>query len=117
MRPPPITVRCECGETRQVPYPERWRCERCGRQWNTGQIPAEEYWGILREMRRFRLSAIGAAAVIAAVFAVLALLVSQTLVLLIPAVLAFWYMFYMPLWRKKVRYRARNLPKWELHPE
>src|SRR5437870_2590340 len=42
MRRPPITIRCECGESRDVAYGELWRCERCGRSWNTQQIPAEE---------------------------------------------------------------------------
>jgi hypothetical protein len=114
---PPITVRCNCGETRQVPYPETWQCERCGRRWNTSQIPADEYGAILREMRGFRLSAIVAALALAVVFVALALVVSQALFLLLPVVLAGWYIWYMPLWRRRVRRRARSLPKWQLHPE
>lgn len=117
MRGPPITIRCECGELRHVPYGERWQCERCGRRWNTAQIPAEEYWGIMREMRRFRLGAIGVALVLGVTFALLAFLVSQSLLLLLPVVLAGWYIWYMPWWRRKLRRRARSLPKWQLHPE
>jgi Flp pilus assembly protein TadB len=117
MREPPITIRCDCGETRQVPYGERWECEGCGKRWNTAQIPADEYHGILREMRRFRLSAIGFAVVIAVVFVASAVLVSQSLFLLLPVVLTGWYIFYMPLWRRRVRRRARSLPTWQLHPE
>jgi hypothetical protein len=117
MRGPPITIRCECGETRHVPYGERWECEGCGRRWNTAQIPAEEYDGILRDMRRFRLSAIGFAVVTAAAFTALAIFVSESLFLLLPVVLSAWYIFYMPLWRAKVRRRARSLPTWQLHPE
>jgi Flp pilus assembly protein TadB len=114
---PPITIRCECGEVRQVPYGERWSCEQCGRSWNTAQIPAAEYNGILREMRRFRLSAIGFAVVIAVAFVVLAVAVSQSLVLMLPVVLAGWYLFYMPMWRRRVRRRARTLPTWQLRQE
>jgi Flp pilus assembly protein TadB len=114
---PPITIRCECGETRQVPYGERWTCETCGRRWNTGQIPAAEYEGILREMRRFRMTAIAAAVVLGVGFTVLALTVSQSLFLLLPAVLAGWYIWYMPMWRRKVRRRARSLPTWQLEQE
>ncbi len=117
MKGPPITIRCECGETRQVPYGERWTCERCGRSWNTAQIPAEEYEGILREMRRFRLSAIAAALVLGVGFTIVALIVSQSFFLLLPVVLTAWYIWYMPLWRRKVRRRARSLPKWQLTPE
>lgn len=112
-----MTIRCECGETRQVPYGERWTCDKCRRTWNTAQIPAAEYEGILREMRNFRLTAIAAALIIGAVFAVMALTVATSVVLLIPVVLSGWYLFYMPLWRRKVRRRARSLPTWQLHPE
>jgi Flp pilus assembly protein TadB len=111
-----VTIRCECGKTRQIPYGERWTCD-CGRTWNTAQIPAAEYEGILREMRNFRLTAIGAALIIGAVFAVIAATVATSFVLLIPVVLAGWYLFYMPLWRRKVRRRARSLPTWQLDPE
>jgi hypothetical protein len=114
---PPITVKCECGALEHVPYGDVWTCGQCGRRWNTNQIAAEEYDAILREMKRFRLSAIGAAIVIAAVFGILALVVSSGLFLLLPVVLGGWYIWYMPLWRRRVRRRARSLPKWNLTPE
>ena len=47
-----ITIRCDCGGIGYVPYDVRWECPTCHRRWNTGQIPAEEYWGIMRGMRR-----------------------------------------------------------------
>lgn len=102
---------------KHVPYGETWVCERCGRRWNTTQIPAEEYWGILREMRRYRLQVIGIALGLAVVFALLALFVAGSLILLLPVVLGGWFIWYMPWWRRKIRRRARSLPKWELHPE
>ncbi len=117
MRAPPITIRCDCGEVRRVPYGERWRCEACGRAWNTTQIPAEEYWALLRDMRRFRLGVIAVALALALVFGLLALLVSQSLFLLLPVVLAGWFIWYMPWWRRKLRRRVRSLPKWNLRPE
>jgi hypothetical protein len=117
MRAPPVTIACECGEMRHVPYGEMWQCEHCGRRWNTNQIPAEEYWGIMRDMRRLRLSVIGIAFGLAVVFGLLALFVSESLILLLPVVLAAWFIWYMPMWRRKVRRRARNLPKWNLRPE
>jgi Flp pilus assembly protein TadB len=117
VRGPPITIKCDCGELRQVPYGERWRCEQCGRTWNTAQIPPEEYWGILHTMRRHRLVVIGVAVAVALVFALLAIFVAESLFLLMPAVLGAWFIWYMPFWRRKVRREARNLPKWNLHPE
>jgi hypothetical protein len=117
VRGAPITIRCECGEVRHVPYGERWTCESCGRKWNTGQIPADEYWGIMREMRRYRLSVIVIALGVTAVVGLLALFVSSGIILLLPIVLSGWFIWYMPWWRRKVRRRARSLPKWELTPE
>ena len=117
MKGPPITVKCECGAVKHVPYGDVWTCEGCGRRWNTGQIDADEYYAILREMRRFRLSAIGAAFVLAVVFTILALVVSQSLFLLLPVVLGVWFLAYMPWWRRRIRRRARSSPKWKLRPE
>jgi hypothetical protein len=117
MHAAPITVRCECGEVEQVPYGDAWKCEKCGRRWNTAQIPADEYWGLMRDMRRLRLSVIGVAVGLAIGFAFLALFVSPTFVLLLPVVLAAWFIWYMPWWRRKLRRRVRSLPRWQLHPD
>jgi hypothetical protein len=117
LRGAPITISCECGEVRRVPYGERWTCASCGRRWNTAQIPADEYWQIMRDMRRSRLWVIAVALALAAVFGVLAVFVSEGLVLLLPLVLAGWLIVYMPWWRRRLRRRARSLPKWQLTPE
>lgn len=117
MRGPPVTIRCVCGQVERVAFGDRWQCEKCRRRWNTNQIPADEYWGIMREMRRFRLTAIAAALVLGGTFALLALFVSRSFFYLLPVVLSGWYIWYMPRWRRKVRRRARSLPTWELHPE
>jgi Flp pilus assembly protein TadB len=117
VRAPPITIACDCGEMKHVPYGERWTCEQCGRRWNTAQIPPDEYWGIMRAMRRMRLSVIGIALGLTLVFGLLALFVSQALFLLLPVVLAGWFIWYMPWWRRKMRRQVRSLPKWKLHPE
>jgi hypothetical protein len=117
MRGAPITVRCECGDVRKLSYGESWRCERCGRIWNTTQIPEEEYWGLMREMRRWRLQVVGVAVGIVGVFGLLAAFVSESLFILAPVVLAAWFIGFMPAWRRRLRRRARNLPKWSLTPE
>jgi hypothetical protein len=117
MRGPPITIACECGELRHVPYGETWECQTCGRRWNTRQIPEEEYRGIFVEARRARLVLIGVAVGLAGLFALLAVFVSERLFILLPIVLGGWLLWYTPFWRRKQRRRARELPKWELHPE
>jgi len=114
---PPITVKCDCGVKRLVPYGETWECDDCHRRWNTNQIPSEEYWGIMTEMRRFRMRAIRSMVILGAVFVYLALAISKSFFFLIPVVTSGWYLFYMPRWRQRVRRHARQVPKWELHPE
>jgi hypothetical protein len=117
MRGALITVRCDCGEIGHVPHGERWTCTKCGRAWNTGQIPAEEYWGIMRDMRRLRLSVIGTALALVVPIAALTPFAGIRILLLLPVLMSFWFMFYMPRWRRQVRERARNLRRWKLHPE
>jgi hypothetical protein len=114
---PPITIRCECGETKAVAYGERWQCERCGRSWNTRQIPAEEYEGLLRRMRRHKLEVLAAAAIAMVVLISLIALVSARLIMLVPPVMAFWLFLFLPFWRRRYRRTARGAPRWELHPE
>jgi hypothetical protein len=117
VRGPPLTIRCECGETKSLRYGERWTCERCGRRWNTDRIPVDEYRGLVRDLRRYRLEAVGAAVAIVAVLIPLALLVNAALVFAVPLVLAFAAIFYGPRWKRKVRRRIASRPRWELHPE
>ncbi len=71
----------------------------------------------MRDMRRMRLSLVGIALVLTAVFGLLAIFVAESLVLLLPVLLAVWLVLYMPWWRRKVRRRARSVPKWNLRPE
>jgi hypothetical protein len=113
----PITISCDCGEAAHVPYGEVWQCHSCGRRWNTAQIPAGEYWGIMRDMRRMRFSVIGIAVALTAIFGLLAIFVAESLLLLLPVLLAVWLVLYMPWWRRRVRRRARSVPKWNLRPE
>ncbi|MBI3647258.1 MAG: hypothetical protein HY240_00610 [Actinobacteria bacterium] len=117
MRGATITIKCDCGQVQYVPYGESWTCPACGRRWNTNQIPAEEYWGIMREMRGYRLRVIGVALILAGVFAVLFITTGPGAISLVPLVMGGWFFFYMPRWRRKVRAATRRLPKWQLHPE
>jgi hypothetical protein len=117
MRGPPITVRCDCGEIAHLPYGERWQCPRCNRKWDTNQIPSEEYWGIIREMRRYRLNVITAALVMTAVMLVLGRFLGARVFPLGIVLAGVFSILYMPRWRRRVRARARSLPTWQLRPE
>jgi Flp pilus assembly protein TadB len=114
---PPITISCECGEKRDVAYGERWQCETCGRSWNTAQIPAEEYEGLLRSVRRHQLEAVGMTAVaVAVVIPLIAVFGSRFILLVVPAMF-FWLFVVLPFWRRRYRRTARGAPRWQLHPE
>jgi hypothetical protein len=117
MRGALITVRCDCGGVGYVPYGERWECSTCHRRWNTGQIPAEEYWGIMRDMRRMRITVLATVLGIVIPIVALSAVAGIRLLVIMPVVLAFWFLFYMPRWRRRVRERARSLRSWQLHPE
>jgi hypothetical protein len=117
MKPPPITIECECGERKEVPYGDVWECERCARRWNTQQIPAEEYEGLLRSMRRFRLEVLAFALLAAAVLVPLIVFVSASFIFLTPIAAAVWLFLYLPSWRRRARRAASDAPRWELHPE
>ena len=117
MRGAQITVRCDCGEVGYVAYGERWVCGKCGRAWNTAQIPAEEYWGIMRDMRRLRINVIFVALAMVVPIAALVPLLGLQIMVLLPLVMGFWFIFYMPRWRRRVREQARSLQRWKLRPE
>jgi hypothetical protein len=114
---PPITISCECGEKRDVAYGERWQCEKCGRTWNTAQIPAEEYEQLLRSVRRHKLEALGLAGGAAAVLAPLIIFVSASFISLVPLAMVGWLVGFLPRWRRRYRRTARTAPRWQLHPE
>jgi hypothetical protein len=117
MKPPPIQLTCDCGAVGSVPFGERWTCPDCGRSWNTATIPADEYQGVLREMRRLRLLVMGLSVGVAVLFALLALFVNTALFFVFPVFLLAWMTLYLPWYRRRVRRVLASLPRWELSPE
>jgi hypothetical protein len=71
----------------------------------------------MKEMRRYRLNVMGFSVVVAVAAIVLGLTLGIQFFMLMPVVLGFWFIVYMPRWRQKVRRRSRSLPTWKLHPE
>lgn len=112
-----ITVKCDCGAVNYLDYGEVWDCPDCKRRWNTQQIPADEYWGLMREMRGERYKVMGSALGLATVFVILAIVVSQAFYFLLPVAFSFWYLMFMPRWRQRVRGKARGAPNWTIRPE
>jgi hypothetical protein len=114
---PPITVDCECGERRDLRYGETWRCERCGRTWDTSDIPREQYEVIRRTQLRFRMLpiALGLLVATAALFFVLTGNFFSLFILL-PLSTMVWFFFLRPAHRKRYRRAIADLPRWELRP-
>ena len=117
MRGPPIHVTCECGNERDLRYGERWECDRCGRIWNTEQIPVGEYQGLVNDLRRLRVSAMIAAGCGVAAVLLLAYFVNPGFLFIGAIVLALAAILLGPLWKKRVRRIVAERPRWELHPE
>ena len=115
---PPITVTCECGEKRDLPYGESWRCERCGRRWDTGRIPREQYYEIRRLSLRYRLLPVAFGVVVATV-ALFFILTGNvfSVFFLLPVALSAWFVFLRPIHRRRYRRAVKSLPRWELRAE
>jgi hypothetical protein len=117
-RGPPITITCECGEKRNLRYGAQWQCERCGKRWDTGQIPAEQYEAIRRLQWRFRVGPI----VFGLVVAALAIFFTLTgnifnVFVLMPLALMIWFVFLRPTHQRRYRQAIADLPRWELRPQ
>jgi hypothetical protein len=118
LRGPPIAVRCDCGEKRDLRYGEAWRCEGCGRRWNTRQIPAEQYEVIRRTQLRFRLLPMGFGLLVASAAAFFTLTGNLfSVFLLLPVAMMTWFIFVRPAHRKRYRRAIAELPRWTLKPE
>ena len=115
---PPISVTCECGEKRDLSYGDAWTCERCGRRWDTNQIPREDYNAIRRTQLRFRAlpAALGLLVASVALFFILTHNAFSVFFLL-PVALGVWFVFLRPVHRRRYRAAIADLPRWELKPE
>jgi len=71
----------------------------------------------MRDMRRLRITVLTTALGIVIPIVVLSVVAGIRILILLPVVMSFWFLFYMPRWRRRVREQARSLRKWQLHPE
>ncbi len=113
---PLITVTCECGEQRQLRYGERWRCEGCGRRFDTGKIPLEEYAAIRRTQIRYRIFPLVSGLLLLA-GAIVFFLTGRAYgaLIAVPFLLASWGVFGRPFYRARYRRALANrVPTWEI---
>jgi hypothetical protein len=116
-RGPRITLTCECGERRDLHYGERWRCEQCGRTWDTRRIPAEDYAAIRRIRRRFVVVPVTMLLLTVAAVVLFAVLGRVYAVILLPLVMWLWVMYGRPVHRRRLRRALDRLPQWNIHSE
>jgi Flp pilus assembly protein TadB len=118
LRGPPIAVTCKCGEKRDLRYGEVWQCEKCGKRWDTSQIPAEQYEAIRQTQLRFRVLPVvyGLFVLALAMFFTLSGNIFSLFVLL-PLAMMIWFYFVRPFHRRRYRRAIAELPRWELRPQ
>jgi hypothetical protein len=118
LRGPPIAVSCECGEKRDLRYGEAWTCERCGRRWDTTQIPAQQYQVIRRTQLRFRVLPVLYGLLVAGA-ALFFLLTGNlfSLFIVLPVGTMAWFFFLQPVHRRRYRRAIADLPRWRLRPD
>jgi hypothetical protein len=118
LRGPPIAVACECGAKRDLRYGERWRCEQCGRTYDTNRIPREDYDAIRRTQLRFRALPVAFGLAVAAIAAFFTITGNTfSVFLLLPVALMGWFIFLRPIHRRRYRRAIADLPRWELRAE
>jgi hypothetical protein len=118
MKGPPISIACECGARREVPYGERWTCGECGRTWDTAQIPRDQYEALLAPIRRYRLLVLGPPLVLAAVLIPLAVAFDVRFAFLLFVLVMGYALLVVPHVRRRASARVLDsTPKWVLRPE
>jgi hypothetical protein len=113
---PLITVTCECGQSRQLRYGERWKCEGCGRRYDTQKIPLEEYATIRRTQLRHRMFPL-LSGLLLLVCTLVFFATGKTVgaLVAIPFLLASWGVFGRPFFRSRYRRAlSKNLPTWNI---
>ena len=117
-RGPPITVSCECGEKRELRYGERWRCEGCGRSYNTTQIPPEEYDAFRRNRVHDRILPT-AVFVALAILVLVFVLIGRPLaaIVFVPLVGFGWSSFVRPARRRRQYKAIADRPRWNIKAE
>jgi hypothetical protein len=118
LRGPPITIACECGGSEKVAHGERWTCEACGRSYDTGRIPREEYDVVRRTQLRFRALpvAVGVLVVVLGIFFSLTGNIVNVFILL-PLALMGWFVFLRPAHQRRYRRAIADLPRWDLRAD
>jgi hypothetical protein len=119
MKGPAISLRCDCGAEGRAGYGERWKCGECGRTYDTGRIPHDDYEAITALNRRYRAMLIGIVAVMALL--VLAVAITGQMIPIVAGlgvVSISWFLYIKPLVHRRHRRAVHSLTRnWDLEPE
>jgi len=115
---PPITVTCECGQKRDLRYGERWRCDGCGRSYDTNRIPVQEYASLRRDRVHDRILPTAVFVLLGCLVLVL-VLVGRPLaaVLVVPFVGFVWGTFVRPKRRRRQYKAIAERPRWQIRAD
>jgi len=115
---PAITIKCDCGEKRDLKYGNRWECEQCGRVWNTIQIPVAQYKAIVDAQWRYRIAPVSLS--VALLIASIYLIVvgkGVAVIVLVPLVGFAWASFFRPGRKRRRLDEIKSMPQWKIKPE
>ena len=115
---PPITVKCECGERRDLRYGECWRCDGCGRSYDTNRIPLEEYASLRRNRVRDRILP-SIVFVTTGAVALVFVLIGRPLAIVVVLPLAgfLWSSFVRPARRRRQYQAIADRPRWKIESD
>jgi hypothetical protein len=115
---PPITVKCECGEKRDLRYGERWRCEGCGRSYDTNQIPVQEYAALRRDRVHDRILPSVVFATLGCLVLLFVLIGRPLAAILAVALVGFlWGSFIRPKRRRRQYQAIAERPRWKIRAD
>lgn len=118
MRPPSISLRCDCDASAAVPYGERWTCPECGRTYDTTSIPRIDVDALVAGVRRYRLLTLGPPLAAAAVLVPLAVLVDVSWGFMLFFFTLAYGLFVLPRIRRRARRHVHeSTRRWTLKPE
>jgi len=119
MGSPAITLGCDCGAEGRAAYGEVWKCSKCGRSYNTSQIPAEDYDAVAALDRRYRRGNQALMVVLALIVLAVAI-EGQTISIFagLAVVLLGWFLYIKPIIHRRHKRAVSALTRsWELSAE
>jgi hypothetical protein len=115
---PPITVKCECGENRELHYGECWRCEGCGRSYDTNQIPVDEYASLRRTRVHDRILPTAVFVALGGAIAAFVLIGRPLVAVLVVPIVGFvWGSFVRPARRRRQYREIAERPRWKIRAD